>query len=113
MIWTSERRPGGSRRPLAWLTLTAALLIALPSPAARAARAARDGTPLTVAVLYFDNHTGDARWAPLQKGLADMMVTDPGGHAGADGGRARAPAGRCAADGAGRLPVTATQRRTC
>ena len=29
MIWTSERRPGGSRRPLAWLTLTAALLIAL------------------------------------------------------------------------------------
>lgn len=47
MIWTSERRPGGSRRPLA--------------------------------VLYFDNHTGDARWAPLQKGLADMMVTDLAG----------------------------------
>ncbi len=35
--------------------------------------------PSAVAVLYFDNNTGDARWDPLQRGLADMMVTDLAG----------------------------------
>ncbi len=31
---------------------------------------------MTVAVLYFDNNTGDRRYDVLQKGLADMLVTD-------------------------------------
>lgn len=30
----------------------------------------------TVAVLYFYNLTDDPRWNPLQKGLAEMMITD-------------------------------------
>jgi TolB-like protein len=32
--------------------------------------------PMTVVVLYFDNNTGDPAQDVLQKGLADMMVTD-------------------------------------
>jgi TolB-like protein len=47
------------------LTL-AALLLAAPAAAG----------PLTVAVLYFDNNTGQPELDVLQKGFADMMVTD-------------------------------------
>ncbi len=43
-------------------------------PLAHAAPASR-----VVAVLYFDNNTGDARYNVLQKGLADMLVTDLSG----------------------------------
>src|SRR4051794_23767495 len=32
--------------------------------------------PLNVAVLYFDNNTGKREYDVLQKGLADMLVTD-------------------------------------
>ncbi|MFT7579902.1 MAG: TolB-like protein [Myxococcota bacterium] len=32
-----------------------------------------------IAVLYFDNNTGDAGFDPLKKGMADMMVTDLSG----------------------------------
>ncbi len=34
------------------------------------------GSPPTVAVSYFDNHTGQAELDPLGKGLADMLITD-------------------------------------
>ncbi len=53
--------------PLA-ATLLAALL-ALPIPAA-------SSESPTVLVTYFDNHTGDAAYDPLGKGLADMVLTD-------------------------------------
>jgi TolB-like protein len=43
-----------------------------------AATAARAATP-TIAVSYFDNNTGDAALDPLQKGLADMLITDLAG----------------------------------
>ena len=35
-----------------------------------------DSTKKTVAVLYFDNHTGNARYDPFGKGLASMLITD-------------------------------------
>lgn len=35
-----------------------------------------------VAVLYFDNNTGDSQYDVFQKGLADMMITDLAGVAG-------------------------------
>lgn len=35
--------------------------------------------PLNVAVLYFDNRTGQAEYDVLRKGLADMLVTDLAG----------------------------------
>lgn len=55
------------------LTLCFLLLVALvPSrPVAEAA-----APPMVVAVLYFDNNTGDRTYDVLQKGLADMLVTD-------------------------------------
>jgi TolB-like protein len=56
-----------ARRLLALIALLVALLVA-PSAARAAAR--------TVAVLYFDNDTGDAANQYLGKALADMMVTD-------------------------------------
>jgi TolB-like protein len=34
------------------------------------------GDSVVVAVLYFDDNTGDAAFGPLRKGLADMMITD-------------------------------------
>src|SRR5215470_4700728 len=50
----------------------AAVLLGLASPAVA-------GPTRTVAVLYFDNDTGDQSFDPLGKGLADMMVTDLAG----------------------------------
>ena len=56
------------------LTASAALVAsALVGPVA--ARAA-DPTQPRIAVLYFDNNTGDEKLDVLQKGFADMMVTD-------------------------------------
>jgi TolB-like protein len=37
---------------------------------------ARADAPVTVAVSYFDNNTGQAELDPLAKGLADMLITD-------------------------------------
>lgn len=45
-------------------------MLALPLAAVLAA------APLNVAVLYFDNDTGHPEYDVLQKGLADMIVTD-------------------------------------
>jgi TolB-like protein len=50
--------------------LAAALVLATSPPLAGATE-----TP-TLLVTYFDNHTGDATYDPLGRGLADMVVTD-------------------------------------
>lgn len=55
------------------LTTLLALLAAAPDAGAKAPPPAR--RPV-VAVLYFDNLTGDRDFDVFQKGLADMMVTD-------------------------------------
>ncbi|MCA9517718.1 MAG: hypothetical protein KC635_22415, partial [Myxococcales bacterium] len=52
----------------------AALAVALVASAAGSARAA-DGK-LTLAVSDFDNHAASAAYGALEKGLADMLVTD-------------------------------------
>jgi TolB-like protein len=49
------------------LPLLATLLLAVPAAAAER---------VTVAVLYFDNNSADREYDVLQKGLADMLVTD-------------------------------------
>ena len=54
-------------------SLALALVVAAPDAGAAAPRPAR--RPV-VAVLYFDNLTGDRDFDVFQKGLADMMVTD-------------------------------------
>ena len=41
-----------------------------------ASRAESTDSKRVVAVLYFDNNTGDSALDVLQKGFADMMVTD-------------------------------------
>jgi TolB-like protein len=46
---------------------------------ALSARAESASSKRVVAVLYFDNNTGDASLDVLQKGFADMMVTDLSG----------------------------------
>lgn len=50
-------------------------LILVLSVVAIAAPARAGGAPPALAVLYFDNDTGDAAYEHLGKGLADMMVT--------------------------------------
>jgi len=53
----------------AWLAASLTLIGALATARARAAEP-------VLAVLYVDNHSGDARYDVLRKGLADMLVTD-------------------------------------
>lgn len=55
-----------------------ALALALLAVAPASAAPAPDGR-MTVVVLYFDNNTSDKAYDVLQKGLADMMVTDLSG----------------------------------
>jgi len=50
------------------------LLAAVPSPESLSDPAPRK----TVAVLYFDNHTGKSDYEPLGKGIAAMMISDLG-----------------------------------
>lgn len=50
------------------------LLAAVPSPESLSDSAPRK----TVAVLYFDNHTGKSDYEPLGKGIAAMMISDLG-----------------------------------
>lgn len=57
-------------RSLAAITVT---LLALLFGAPRAEAAQK---PMRVAVLYFDNNTGDKKLDVLQKGFADMLITD-------------------------------------
>jgi len=57
-------------RPGRYLALaTLALVAALPA-------SAQAGETLTMAVAYFDNHTGQDQLEGLSKGLADMLLTD-------------------------------------
>jgi TolB-like protein len=64
-------RPWGIRRMRALLLAVAASLL---TPAAALA-----ADKLVVAVLYFDNNTPQREYDVLQKGLADMLVTDLSG----------------------------------
>ena len=63
-----------------WTLLLSGLLwafsIALPAPI-EAQSTAEDRKVL--AVLYFDNHTGDERFEHLGKGMAEMLITDLSG----------------------------------
>ncbi len=63
-----------SLRP--WPTVVAVLMVLFIALAARETRAAPNGGKMVLAVLYFDNNTGDRTYDVLQKGLADMMITD-------------------------------------
>lgn len=58
------------------LTATLALAAAALAPTASGGARADDGGTPRVAVLYFDNNTGDRALDVLQKGFADMLVTD-------------------------------------
>jgi TolB-like protein len=58
---------------IAWLRAVILCLLLCPF---FAARAASSEPKRIVAVLYFDNNTGDPSLDVLQKGFADMMVTD-------------------------------------
>src|SRR5215470_10133202 len=53
------------------MRLACALCLSVAATAAAA--------PPTLAISYFDNNTGDAALDPLQKGLADMLITDLSG----------------------------------
>jgi len=55
--------------PQLWAALFMVGLALVTPSQARAART-------TVAVLYFDNNSGDAKYDVLSKGLADMIITD-------------------------------------
>lgn len=76
------RRPAPHLPPrLAWAAL--GLVVALlPFPLSAQADPAPvpppalTETPRTLAILYFENHTGAARYDPLGKGLAEMLITD-------------------------------------
>lgn len=64
-----------SVRGLAATVAVALGLLAATLGAPRSATAADDARP-SVCVMYFQNNSGDATFDPLQKGLADMLVTD-------------------------------------
>lgn len=80
------RPPEGARACLPHWTALALLAALLPLPAAAQAdpaprqvpedQQARAEAPRTLAILYFENHTGAARYDPLGKGLAEMLITD-------------------------------------
>lgn len=59
-------------RPASLLLGLAAVLV----PHARDAQRPDAAPRKTVAVLYFDNHTGRSDYDPLGKGLASMMISD-------------------------------------
>jgi len=64
-----------ARARRAALFLVASLLAVLAlTGAPRPAAAQRAG--VTLAIAYFDDDTGVAAYAPLRKGLADMMITE-------------------------------------
>src|SRR5690349_11164353 len=63
------RLPGGPDEYVPRPMRTALLLMVLCASPALAA-------PLTVAVLYFDNNTALREYDVLQKGMADMLITD-------------------------------------
>ena len=59
--------------PTSILLALLALLAPAPLPDAPAA------PPKRLAVLYFDNHTGDPNYDALGRGIAAMMITDISG----------------------------------
>jgi TolB-like protein len=59
-----------------WLTLLATLATIAAGPLPESAPAEAGTNSKVVAVLAFDNGSGDARYDPLGKGIAAMMITD-------------------------------------
>jgi TolB-like protein len=57
------------------LLLVLSILIGTPAQA----QLVSDDDRHIVAVLYFDNHTGEARYDALGKGIAEMLITDLSG----------------------------------
>ncbi|MEM9489532.1 MAG: CsgG/HfaB family protein, partial [Myxococcota bacterium] len=58
------------------MTLSARILFALVAYALLVVASTPDVRAEVVAVFYFDNNTGDKEYDVLQKGFADMMITD-------------------------------------
>lgn len=77
-LFPSERPVGGGATSssieatagVVTLPILAILLLVQAAPGAE--------TP-AVAIVRFENNTGDPAWDPLGRGLADMLVTDLGG----------------------------------
>jgi TolB-like protein len=61
-------------RPISIAIALTAIAAVAPSPESLADTAPKK----TVAVLYFDNHTGNTDYEPLGKGIAAMMISDLG-----------------------------------
>jgi len=59
-----------------WVMAIIAAVALGAAGATRASPSAATAEPPAVLILYFANHTGDARYDPLGKGLADMLLTD-------------------------------------
>ena len=59
-------------RPASLVIALASLMAVVPSPDSLTVAAPRK----TVAVLYFDNHTGKSEYEPLGKGISAMMISD-------------------------------------
>ena len=59
-------------RPASLVIALASLMAVVPSPDSLTGAAPRK----TVAVLYFDNHTGKSEYEPLGKGISAMMISD-------------------------------------
>src|SRR5438552_18577221 len=59
----------GARR-LCCVPMVRALALVLLLPCAAGAQSKR------IAISYFDNNSKDKEWDPIQKGLADMLITD-------------------------------------
>jgi TolB-like protein len=74
ILWITHRRTVMSLRPISFALSLIAVVAAAPSPDSLADAAPRK----TVAVLYFDNHTGKTDYDPLGKGIAAMMISDLG-----------------------------------
>ena len=68
-------RPRPDWRPSAIVALAPAAVQAFGGAPVRRTALARSGKP-AIAVLYFENHTGDASLDWMRTGLTDMMVTD-------------------------------------
>ncbi|MDQ8159038.1 MAG: CsgG/HfaB family protein, partial [Gemmatimonadota bacterium] len=78
MLTTTLARGSFRAMVLAALSLPMALATALATSAATAAAQTAPSSRPTVAVLYFTNGaiSNNADYAPLSKGLAEMMITE-------------------------------------
>jgi len=69
--------PSASRKALG--TLVAGGLLLPIAVASQERSASSERPPQVVAILHFDNHTGNDRYDALGKGMAEMLITDLSG----------------------------------